>query len=70
MAGLEAEAWGKISQDGEKQMPYDFTYMWNLKANKQTITTTKHVDTEDRVVITIGERSLGGEMSRRGSTVW
>ena len=31
---------------------------------------TKHVDTEKRVVVTRGERSGGGEMGKRGSTVW
>ena len=37
----------------ERQIPYDFTHMWNIKKNVSTNETKqKHLRTENRVVVT------------------
>ena len=41
-----------IQSDGERQMPYDFVHMWNIKTNKKP---KKKEDTEDRKAVTRGE---------------
>ena len=33
---LEDVMLSEISQDRERQIPYDFTYMWNLKNKAET----------------------------------
>ena len=39
--------------DEEEQIPYDFTYMWNLK-NKTKQNKNKLIDTENRLVVARG----------------
>ena len=47
--------------DRERQIPYDFTYMWNLiKQTKQN--KNKLIDTENRLVITRGEGGYWGRV--------
>ena len=49
----------------QRQMPSDFTPMWNIKKNKWTNQTksnkNKHTDSGNRVVDTRGKRGVGGE---------
>ena len=48
--------------DEEEQIPYDFTYMWNLK-NKTKQNKNKLIDTENRLLVTRREGGWGeGEM--------
>ena len=41
----------------QRQIPFDFTHMWNLKGLKKT----KLIDTEIRVVVTRGKQGRGEE---------
>ena len=45
-----------LSEKERKQIPYDFTYMWNL--NKQN--RNKLINTENKLVVAIGEVCEGG----------
>ena len=47
-----------------KKIPYDFPHIWNIYKNKKKYEQTKqkHIDTENRVVVTRGEGS-GGEQN-------
>ena len=52
--------WNKSG--GERQIPYDFTYMWNLKhkTNEHTKQNwNRLIDTENKLVITRSEGSVG-----------
>ena len=59
--------WGyyakRNTSDRERQTPYDFTHVW--KINKQT---KKHIDKENRLVVTRGEESRGRAKRVRGHT--
>ena len=46
--------WNK--SDRERQIPYDFTYMWNLK---NTTNKTKLIDTENRMMVGRGWKGRG-----------
>ena len=48
---LEGVMLSEISQT-EGETLYDFTHMWNIK---KLLNKSKHVDTENRVVVTRGE---------------
>ena len=54
-------------------MPYDFTYMWNLKTNTNEQTKenkTKIIDTENKMVFARGEWWWGeGETGEEGQEV-
>ena len=52
----------------EKQVPYDITYMWNLKydTNEPIYEAETDSQTENRLVITKGE----GRRGREGLGVW
>ena len=55
---LEMIILGKVSQR-ERQIPYDVTYMWNLKYN-----TNEHIyetDIENRIVVAKGKWVWGKE---------
>ena len=57
--------WNKL--DRKKQIPYDFTYMWNLKNKTNEQTKQKRnrlIDTENKLVVARGEE--GGEMNEIG----
>ena len=57
--------------DGERQMPYNIIPMWNIKAKKKDnkkseqskLNKNKHIDTEERVVVTRGK---GVRLGRAG----
>ena len=45
-----------IQSERETQIPYDITYIWNLKHSKMNLSTKKKlVDLENRFVVTKGE---------------
>ena len=50
--GLEGIMLSQISRRENREIQYDFTYLWNLK-NKTN--KTKLIDTEKRSVVTRGE---------------
>ena len=62
---LEGIMLSKVSQTEKDKYHYDFTHVWNIKRkremNKQN--KTKHIDTQNRLVVTRGER-------RRGRAKW
>ena len=45
--------WNK--SDSEKQIPYDFTYMWNLRNKTNQQIKQKHTYKEKKLVVTSGE---------------
>ena len=48
--------------DRDRQMPYDITYMWNIKKIKQTSEYNKrnrYTDKENILLVTSGEREGG-----------
>ena len=52
--------WNK--SDRERQMPYNFTYMWNLK--NKTKKQSKLIDTGN--ILIVGRREAGKEWVKRG----
>ena len=59
--------WGYYSKwnmsDRERQIPYDFTYMWNLKnrTNEQT-KQNRLIDKENKLVVARGRGGVMGEV--------
>ena len=50
----------------KRQIPYDFTHMWDKQTNK-----SKHIDREQsRTVVTRGERSWGREKWVKGGQLY
>ena len=45
----------------ERRIPYDITYMWNLKydTNEHSYKTSKLTDMENRLVVAKGEERIG-----------
>ena len=41
--------------DSEKQIPYDFTYMWNLKSKINKYNRNSLIDTENKLMIVSSE---------------
>ena len=52
---LEMIVLSEVSQT-EKDMPYDITYMWNLKNNTTVQNRNRLTDVENKLVVTKGER--------------
>ena len=52
-------AWGYYAQwnksDRERQIPHDFTYMWNLKNKTRKQTKPRLIDTENKLVVARGK---------------
>ena len=48
----------------ERQMPHDFTYMWNLKNKINNKNRNKLIDTEKKLMIARGERDWRPEWKR------
>ena len=46
----------EVKYGRERQMPYDFTYMWNLKNNINKQNRNILIDTESRLKFANGER--------------
>ena len=51
--------WSK--SDRERQLPYDITYMWNLKYDMNLSTKQKQTHKENRLVVAKREDSWGGK---------
>ena len=63
---LEGITLNEINHMEKRQIPYDFTHMWDKQTNK-----SKHIDREQsRTVVTRGERSWGGGMGKGGPPIW
>ena len=44
-----------MKSDRERQIPYDITYIWNLKMAQMNPSTNKLMDLENRLVVAKGE---------------
>ena len=51
--------WSKSGR--EKQIPYDITYIWNLKYGTDELIYKTEIDIEVRLMTTSGERVKGGK---------
>ena len=51
-----------MKSERERQIPYDITYMWNLKydTNEHIYETNRVTDIENRLVVTEGNSGDGG----------
>ena len=45
-----------LSEERERQIPYDITYMWNILSNRNRLK-----DTENRLMVAKGKRGQGGK---------
>jgi len=49
-----------LSEIRQRQIPYDITYMWNLKKNKEN--KNEHINTENRLVVSTGREWKMGKL--------
>ena len=51
----------------ERQIPYDFTYIWNLKNKLTKYSRNRHITTENKLVVARGEvgRGMGERDEKR-----
>ena len=59
---LEIIILSEVKSERERQIPYDTTYMWNLKygTNELIYETNRTMDIENRLVVAKGEGAGGG----------
>ena len=59
----------EISQT-ERQMPHDFTYMWNIKNQINKQQRNRLIDAENKLMVARGEESWRGWVKGLWSTNW
>ena len=63
---LEIIILSEVSQKEKDKLPYDITYMWNLKYDTNELIYETETDSENRLVVAKGE----GQWGREGLEVW